>query len=90
MNQQLMTMAVGLGMSQVARRLDLDTPERLFGIRALYLVTNIIIFCMYLYIAAKVSPTRPRAPALAVHLLTVAFWVRIDLTRSAERTIIPS
>lgn len=61
MNQQLMTMAIGLGMSQVARRLDLDTPERLFGIRALYLATNIIIFCMYLYIAAKVSPTRPRS-----------------------------
>ncbi|KAK9895279.1 inorganic phosphate transporter [Cystobasidium minutum MCA 4210] len=54
MNQQLVTMAVGLGLSQVARRLDLDTPERLFGIRALYFATNAIIFCLYLYIAARV------------------------------------
>ena len=54
MNQQLVTMAVGLGLSQVARRLDLDTPERLWGIRALYLATNVIIFALYLYIAAKV------------------------------------
>lgn len=57
MNQQLVTMAVGLGLSQVARRLDLDTPERLWGIRALYLATNVIIFALYLYIAAKVSRT---------------------------------
>lgn len=60
MNQQLVTMAVGLGLSQAARRLDLDTPERLWGIRTLYFTTNVIIFLLYLYIAAKVSWTRLR------------------------------
>lgn len=67
MNQQLVTMAVGLGLSQVARRLDLDTPDRLFGIRAIYLATNVIILALYLYIAARVSCAFIRQVAWCFH-----------------------
>jgi hypothetical protein len=93
MNAQLVTMAIGLGLSQVARRIDLDTPERLWGIRALYFATQVIVILIYLYIAAKVSykqspVMRQLSLLLKLSSTLFAFWP-FRLPRFAERTIIP-
>ena len=55
MNAQAITLVGGLALSQLARRINMDTPERVWALRVLYLSVHALIFAMYLYIARKVS-----------------------------------
>lgn len=52
MNSQLVTLALGIGLSQAARRLDLD--GYLWELRFGYLAVHILLLGLYLYIAGKI------------------------------------
>ncbi|KAL8797420.1 MAG: hypothetical protein Q9182_007197 [Xanthomendoza sp. 2 TL-2023] len=44
-----------LGMMQVSKKIPFDDPQVLLGVRILYIVTNIIIAGIYLYIQSKIN-----------------------------------
>ena len=52
MNAQVVTLFLGLGLSQVARRLNLD--GYLWQLRGLYLGVHLLLIGLYLYIAQKI------------------------------------
>ena len=44
-----------LGMMQVSKKIPFDDPQVLMGVRALYIVSNVIIVAIYLYIQSKIN-----------------------------------
>ena len=44
-----------LGMMQVSKRIPFDDPNVLWGVRGLYLVSNLIILSVYLYVQSKIK-----------------------------------
>ena len=44
-----------LGMMQVSKKIPFDDPQVLLGVRILYLVSNIIIAGIYLYLQNKIN-----------------------------------
>ncbi|MDI1489178.1 MAG: phosphate transporter (Pho88) [Ramalina farinacea] len=44
-----------LGMMQVSKKIPFDDPQVLLGVRALYVVTNVIILGIYFYIQTKIN-----------------------------------
>lgn len=62
MNAQVATMVLGLALSQGSKRFDLERPEVLWPLRALYVSVQLIQLAMYLYIASKVSLHSALAP----------------------------
>jgi Phosphate transport (Pho88) len=42
-------------MMQVSKRVPFDDPDVLLGVRALYIVSNVIILSIYLYVQAKIN-----------------------------------
>lgn len=48
-------LVVILGMMQVSKRIPFDNPDVLLGVRALYIVSNVIILGIYLYVQSKIN-----------------------------------
>jgi len=44
-----------LGMMQVSKKIPFDDPQVLMGVRALYVVSNLLIVGMYLYLQQKIN-----------------------------------
>jgi hypothetical protein len=42
-------------MMQVSKRIPFDNPDVLLGVRALYIVSNVIILGIYLYVQSKIN-----------------------------------
>ncbi|EED24553.1 phosphate transporter (Pho88), putative [Talaromyces stipitatus ATCC 10500] len=55
MSAQVTNLVIILGMMQVSKRIPFDNPDVLLGVRALYLVSNVIILGIYLYVQSKIN-----------------------------------
>ncbi|KPI35329.1 Inorganic phosphate transport protein PHO88 [Cyphellophora attinorum] len=55
---QITNLAIILGMMQVSKRIPFEDPQVLMGVRALYIVSNLIIFGLYYYISMKIKSKR--------------------------------
>ena len=44
-----------LGMMQVSKRIPFDDPQVLLGVRVLYVVSNLLIVGIYLFIQKKIN-----------------------------------
>ena len=42
-------------MMQVSKKIPFDDPNVLMGVRGVYILSNIIIACIYLYIQSKID-----------------------------------
>ena len=51
-----------LGMMQVSKKIPFDDPQVLLGVRALYVVTNVIILGIYFYIQTKINAKKGDSP----------------------------
>ncbi|KAF2142743.1 uncharacterized protein K452DRAFT_248218 [Aplosporella prunicola CBS 121167] len=54
-NPQITNLAIILVMMQVSKKIPFDDPAVLNGVRALYLVSNLIITCIYLYVQSQIN-----------------------------------
>jgi Phosphate transport (Pho88) len=48
-------MMIILGMMQVSKKIPFDDPQVLMGVRALYIVSNLLILGIYLYIQQQIN-----------------------------------
>lgn len=55
MNPQITNLVVILGMMQVSKRIPFDDPMWLNGIRAMYVLSNVIIVGLYLYVGSAIK-----------------------------------
>ncbi|KAI4089209.1 MAG: hypothetical protein L6R42_001881 [Xanthoria sp. 1 TBL-2021] len=55
LNPQITNLVIILGMMQVSKKIPFDDPQVLLGVRILYIVTNIIIAGVYLYLQNKIN-----------------------------------
>lgn len=53
-------MVIILGMMQVSKKIPFDDPQVLIGVRALYIVSNVIILGIYLYIQQQINRKKGR------------------------------
>ena len=53
-------MMIILGMMQVSKKIPFDDPQVLLGVRALYIISNVLIFCIYLYIQQQINRKKGR------------------------------
>lgn len=53
-------MVIILGMMQVSKKIPFDDPQILMGVRALYIVSNVIILGIYLYIKQQINRKKGR------------------------------
>ena len=55
-----------LGMMQVSKKIPFDDPNVLMGVRILYIVSNVLILGIYLYLQQQINKkkgTKPRLPS---------------------------
>ncbi len=50
-------------MMQVSKKIPFDDPQVLLGVRILYIVTNIIIAGVYLYLQTKINAKKGKHPS---------------------------
>ncbi|EEA20103.1 phosphate transporter (Pho88) [Talaromyces marneffei ATCC 18224] len=55
MAAQVTNLVIILGMMQVSKRIPFENPDVLLGVRALYIVSNVLILGIYLYVQSKIS-----------------------------------
>lgn len=55
-----------LGMIQVSRKVPFDNPDVLMGCRVGYLVSNVLIAAIYVYIQAKINSKKGASRAREV------------------------
>jgi len=55
MNAQVTNLVIILGMMQVSKKIPFEDPQVLMGVRALYVVSNLIIVGLYLYIQQQIN-----------------------------------
>jgi hypothetical protein len=48
-------LVVILGMMQVSKRIPFEDPTWLNGIRAMYILSNVLIVALYLFVAKKIK-----------------------------------
>ncbi len=48
-------MIIILGMMQVSKKIPFDDPQVLMGVRALYVISNVLILGLYLYIQQQIN-----------------------------------
>ncbi len=53
-------MVIILGMMQVSKKIPFDDPQVLMGVRALYIVSNVIILGIYFYIQYQINKKKGR------------------------------
>lgn len=49
------TLAIVLGSMQLSKKIPFDDPNVLLGVRALYVLSNLIIFGLYYYIGMQIK-----------------------------------
>ena len=56
-------------MMQVSKKIPFDDPQVLMGVRALYIVSNLIIVGIYLYMQQKINAKKgsPALPLVLTH-----------------------
>jgi hypothetical protein len=59
-----------LGVMQVSKKIPFDDPMVLNGCRAAYVVSNLIILGIYLYIKSVVDKKKGMVPLLLLHVST--------------------
>ena len=52
-----------LGMMQVSKKIPFDDPQVLMGVRGLYILSNLIIAGIYLYVQTKINAKKGTATA---------------------------
>ncbi|KAK3665717.1 phosphate transporter (Pho88) [Elasticomyces elasticus] len=57
-NPQITNLVIILGMMQVSKKIPFDDPNVLNGVRALYVVSNLIIIGIYLYTKMQIDKKR--------------------------------
>jgi len=50
-----------LGMMQVSKKIPFEDPQVLMGVRGLYIVSNLIIIGVYLYIQSRINSKKGRS-----------------------------
>ncbi|KAK3167749.1 hypothetical protein OEA41_010878 [Lepraria neglecta] len=55
MNPQITNLVIILGMMQVSKKIPFEDPQVLMGIRALYIISNLIILGIYLFMQQKIN-----------------------------------
>ncbi|KAL8632770.1 hypothetical protein Q9189_001475 [Teloschistes chrysophthalmus] len=55
LNPQITNLIIILGMMQVSKKIPFEDPQVLIGVRILYIVTNIVIAGVYLYLQNKIN-----------------------------------
>jgi len=53
-------MIIILGMMQVSKKIPFDDPQVLMGVRALYVISNLLILGVYLYIQQQINKKKGR------------------------------
>jgi hypothetical protein len=48
-------MVIILGMMQVSKKIPFDNPDVLLGVRGLYIVSNLVILGIYLYVQSVIN-----------------------------------
>ncbi|MCJ1465339.1 hypothetical protein MMC07_003957 [Pseudocyphellaria aurata] len=54
-NPQITNLVIILGMMQVSKRVPFDDPQVLLGVRAFYIISNLIIAAIYLFMQQKIN-----------------------------------
>ena len=54
-------MIIILGMMQVSKRIPFDDPQVLMGVRGLYILSNVLIAGVYLYVMSKINKKKGRS-----------------------------
>jgi len=49
---------------QVSKKIPFDDPQVLMGVRALYVVSNLLIVGMYLYLQQKINQKKGKSTSL--------------------------
>ncbi|KAK0304019.1 phosphate transporter (Pho88) [Friedmanniomyces endolithicus] len=57
-NPQITNLVIILGMMQVSKKIPFDDPNVLNGVRALYVVSNLVIVAIYLYTKMQIDKKR--------------------------------
>jgi hypothetical protein len=60
-------LAIILVMMQLAKKVPFDNPDVLMGVRALYIVSNVLIVGIYLWTQAKINSKKGMYPVTTVH-----------------------
>ncbi|KAI4104187.1 MAG: hypothetical protein L6R37_003448 [Teloschistes peruensis] len=55
LNPQITNLIIILGMMQVSKKIPFEDPQVLLGVRILYIVTNLVIAGLYLYLQNKIN-----------------------------------
>ncbi|KAI5928197.1 inorganic phosphate transporter [Camillea tinctor] len=55
LSPQITNLIIILGMTQVSKRIPFDDPNVLNGVRAMYLISNLIIAGIYLYVQMQIN-----------------------------------
>ena len=51
-------MVIILGMMQLSKKIPFEDPQVLLGVRALYIVSNVLIVGIYLYVQYRINKTK--------------------------------
>ncbi|KAK2763227.1 hypothetical protein FQN54_009863 [Arachnomyces sp. PD_36] len=54
-NPQITNLVIILGMMQVSKRIPFDNPDVLLGVRAMYILSNVLIAGIYLYVQMQIN-----------------------------------
>ncbi|KAF1983367.1 inorganic phosphate transport PHO88 [Aulographum hederae CBS 113979] len=58
LSPQITNLVIILGMTQVSKKVPFDDPNVLNGVRALYIVSNLVIAGIYLYVMQQINKKR--------------------------------
>lgn len=53
-------MVLILGLMQLSKKVPFDNPDVLFGVRCLYIASNVLIFGLYLYVQSVINKKKGR------------------------------
>lgn len=63
-------------MMQVSKRIPFDNPDVLLGVRAMYIISNLIILGIYLYVQAQINKKKGTLAPLLTFVLSYLLLVR--------------
>lgn len=63
-------------MMQVSKRIPFDNPDVLLGVRAMYIISNLIILGIYLYVQAQINKKKGTLAPLLTRVLSYLLLVR--------------
>jgi hypothetical protein len=69
-------------MMQVSKKIPFDDPQVLLGVRILYVVSNLVIIGLYLYITRQINYKKGKSTTTPVGILTGLHkrcWLLADL-----------